>query len=326
MVVLIALLVVTTACEPTTGGDGDRPRVVATTTQVGSIVRELGADAIHLTVLLGPGVEAHDFELTPDQAAALEQADLVLVSGAGLEDWLDDTIEGTGNADRVRDLSEGIELRSPSEEEPAHGHDDDEEAHHDDEEEHHDDEEGRDHGDEVDPHYWLSGPNALVMIENARAALVELAPASAEPIDDRAAELVARVEAADAEVRRLIDQIPPDERRIVTDHDALGYFVDEYGLEFVGSVFPTLDVSSEPSAREVEALIAEIRGSGVRAVFTESSVNPRLARAIAEESGARLVNEPIYTDSLGEEGSGADTLDGMLLHNARVIHDGLTGG
>ncbi len=304
----MVVLVVASACGSATVGEGDRPRVVATTTQVGSIARELGGDAIDLTVLLGPGVEAHDFELSAEQAAALEGADLVLISGAGLEDWLDDTIEGTGNADRVRDLSEGIELRTPSEEDPAHA-DDDEEEHH----------------DEVDPHYWLSGPNALVMVENARDALVELAPASGEAIDDRAAELIARIEAADAEVRRLIGEIPPDGRRIVTDHDALGYFVDEYGLELVGSVFPSLDVSSEPSAREVEALIAEIRASGTRAIFTESSVNPRLARAIAEESGARLVEEPIYTDSLGEEGSGADTLDRMLLHNARVIHDGLTG-
>jgi len=90
-------------------------------------------------------------------------------------------------------------------------------------------------------------------------------------------------------------------------------------------VFPSLDVSSEPSARDVETLVAQIREAGVTAIFTESSVNPRLARAIANEAGARLVTEPIYTDSLGEEGSGAETLDGMLVHNATVIRDGLTG-
>jgi ABC-type Zn uptake system ZnuABC Zn-binding protein ZnuA len=84
-------------------------------------------------------------------------------------------------------------------------------------------------------------------------------------------------------------------------------------------------VASEPSAREIEALVAEIREHDVRALFTESSVNPRLAAAVADETEARLVDEPIYTDSLGAEGSGADTLDGMLLHNARVIRDGLAG-
>jgi len=123
----------------------------------------------------------------------------------------------------------------------------------------------------------------------------------------------------------MIEEIPEDRRKIVTDHDALVYFIEEYGLEFVGSVFPSLDVSSEPSAREIELLVAEIREQGVTAIFTESSVNPRLAAAVAEETDARLVEDPIYTDSLGPEGSGAGTLDGMLLHNARVIRDGLLG-
>jgi ABC-type Zn uptake system ZnuABC Zn-binding protein ZnuA len=305
------------ACAPAQPVDSDRPSVVATTTQVGSIARELGGDTIDLTVLLEPGVEAHDFELTPERAAALERADLVLISGAGLEDWLDGTLVASGGADRVRDLSDGVELRTPGDHEPAHGHDDEDGAH--------DDEDGAHGDDEIDPHYWLSGPNQVRMIENARDALVELAPAASGEIEGRAAALIDRIEAADAEVRRLIGEIPADRRGIVTDHDALGYFVEEYGLEFVGSIFPSLDVSSEPSAREVETLVAEIREAGVAAIFTESSVDPRLARAIAQESGARLVEEQLYTDSLGADGSGAETLDGMLLHNARVIHAGLTG-
>jgi ABC-type Zn uptake system ZnuABC Zn-binding protein ZnuA len=325
----VAVLVLS-ACAPAQQVDSDLPSVVATTTQVGSIARELGGEAIDLTVLLQPGVEAHDFELTPEQAAALERADLVLISGAGLEDWLDDTLLASGGADRVRDLSAGVELRTPGDHEPTHGHDDEDGAHddedgaHDDEDGAHDDEDGA-HDDEDDPHYWLSGPNQVRMVENARDALVALVPAASGAIEERATALIERIEDADAEVRRLIGEIPADRRGIVTDHDALGYFVEEYGLEFVGSIFPSLDVSSEPSAREIETLIGEIREADVTAIFTESSVDPRLARAIAEESGARLVDEQLYTDSLGPEGSGADTLDGMLLHNARVIHAGLTG-
>lgn len=309
---LASLVLVVAACASGAqdGAGTDRVRVVATTTQVGSVARELGGEAIELTVLLSPGVEAHDFELSPEQAAALEQADLVLISGAGLEDWLEDSIEATGGRDRVRDLSEGVELRTPGDDEPGHDHDDD-----------------ADHDEaDRDPHYWLSGPNAVRMVENARDALVEAAPEAQAEIEARAGDLIGRIEAADAEVHRLMAEIPEDERKLVTDHDALGYFVDEYRLEFVGSVFPSLDVSSEPSAREIEALVAEVRQAGVTAIFTESSVNPRLVRAIANEAGVQLVDEPIYTDSLGEEGSGADTLDGMLLHNARVIHAGLTGG
>jgi ABC-type Zn uptake system ZnuABC Zn-binding protein ZnuA len=327
-----AALVFTMAACGTEGApsDSERPVVVATTTQVGSIAEELGGEAIDLTVLLSPGVEAHDFALTPAQAAALEQADLILISGADLETWLDDTIEAAGVEDRVRDLSEGVTLRTPGEGEPVHGHDDDEHGHededglHDDDDDEHGDDDGHGHG-ETDPHYWMTASNAIVMVQNARTALLEVAPEDADGIEERAAALIARLEAADDEVRSLIGEIPPDQRKLVTDHDAIGYFVDEYGLTFVGSIFPSLDVSSEPSARDVELLVQEIREAGVTAIFTESSVNPRLARAIADEAGARLVTEPIYTDSLGEEGSGAETIDGMLIHNATVIRDGLAG-
>lgn len=297
---VLALAFVLAACA-TAGSAGDEPAlsVVATTTQVGSIVDEIGGDDVALTVLLQPGVEAHDFEITPAAGAAIEGADLILKSGAGLELWLDEAIETIGGADRVRDLSEGIELRTPDEVGEA-GHE-----------------------EEVDPHYWLTAPNAIRMVENARDALTDAAPEAAEAINERAAALIGRLEEADAGIRALIDEIPEDRRLIVTDHDALGYFIDEYGLTFGGSVFPSLDVTAEPSARDIEELVATIRENDIRAIFTESAVNPALSEAVAAETDAQLVDDPLYTDSLGPAGSGAETLDGMLLHDARVIHDAL---
>ena len=294
---------VVAACSAEAPSDDGRLRVVATTTQVGSIAAEVAGDAIDLTVLLRPGVEAHDFELTPAAGAAIERADVVLVSGAGLEDWLADTLDTLGATERARDLSAGIELRVRGDHDPGEGE-----------------------AGAVDPHYWLSGPNAIAMVENARDALVEAFPLERDGFTRRAQALIDRLVATDDEIRGLMAEVPADRRRIVTDHDALGYFIDEYGLRFVGSVFPALDVASEPSAQEIEALVDAIRTEGVTAIFTESSVDPMLARAVAEETNARLVDEPIYTDSLGPPGSGADTLDGMLRHNARVIQEGLIGG
>ncbi len=297
IVLVVVVALVAAGCGAGFGNEADEPpRVVATTTQVGSLAREIGGDSIELTVLMEPGIEAHDFELTPEAGAALEEADLILVSGAGLEEWLTDALATIGGAENVRDMSETATLRSSDES-----------------------------AGETDPHYWLSGPNAIVMARNVQRALTDLVPAAADALDARAKALVDRLEAADAEARGLIDEIPEPRRKVVTDHDALGYFIEEYGLTFVGSVFPTMDVASEPSARDIEALVSEVRAEGVTAIFTESSVNPRLARAVAAETGATIVDEPIYTDSLGAEGSGADTLDGMLLHNARVIRNGLIG-
>lgn len=296
----IAMVAALVACTPDGDGPSGARRVVATTTQVGSLAREIGGADIELTVLLRPGVEAHDFELTPEAGAALERADLVLLSGAGLEGWLADTLDAVGATDRQRDMSEGVALRELSV--------------------------GGERSDAIDPHYWLSGPNAIEMASNVRDALTEAFPDASSAFEERASALIERLEAADARARTMLAELPADRRQLVTDHDALGYFIDEYGLEFVGSVFPSLDVASEPSAQQVEELVAAIRANDVAAVFTESSVNPALARAVADETDARLVDEPLYTDSVGPEGSGADTLDGMLIHNARVIHDGLIGG
>jgi zinc/manganese transport system substrate-binding protein len=288
------------ACSASTPSpSGGLLRVVATTTQVGSAAGEVGGDDIQLTVLLSPGAEAHDFEITPPAAAAIEDADLILESGAGLETWLHDALTTIGGQERVRDMSAGVELRAP--EDPA------------------------DAG-EVDPHWWLSAPNAILMVEHVRDALIAARPDLADGFTSRAAAYIARLEAADVEIRRLMAEIPEDRRGIVTNHDALGYFIAEYRLHFVGSVFTSLDVTSEPNPAQLAALADTIRREGVTAIFSESAVNPRLAQAIADETGARVVDTPLYTDSLGPPGSSGATLDGMLLHDAQVIHDALVAG
>lgn len=294
---LLAVLILG-GCDPYADSGGDKPQIVATTTQVGQIAGQLGGDDIQLTTLLSPGVEAHDFEMTPDQAGAVERADLILKSGAGLEHWLDEALETIGGADRVRDMSEGIQTRTIEE----------------------------DGVEETDPHYWLSAPNAILMVNNVRDALSEAVPDAATRIGERADAYVARLEAADAEIHSLIGDIPEADRGIVTNHDALGYFMAEYGLRFVGSIFPSLDVSAEPDPGQLAELADTIRAAGVKAIFPESAVNPALAEAIADETGALVVDEVLYTDSLGPPGSGADTLDGMLITDATVIHDALTAG
>jgi zinc/manganese transport system substrate-binding protein len=309
---LVIGLVVTACASGDQEDSGDGLMVVATTTQAGSIAAEVGGDAIDLTVLLQPGTEAHDYEMTPADAAAVEDAALVLRSGAGLESWLDEALETIATDGVLVDLSEAVDLREPAEGEPAH------------EEEPGHEEEGED--DHVDPHYWLSGPNAIQMVRNVAAALGEAIPSDAAEFDQRAVTLIARIEAADAEAGALMDEIPEDRRGIVTNHDALGYFIDEYGLRLVGSIFPNLDVSSEPSPQELAELIETIGSEGVVAIFSDTVVNPGLAETLAAETGAVVVEEPLYTDSLGPPTSDAETLDGMLLHNARVIHGALAEG
>ena len=292
-------VVLLAACAaPTPSSSGGQLRVVATTTQVGEAARAVGGDAIQLTVLLQPGADAHEFEITPPAAAALERSDLILESGAGLESWLQQPLVTIGGKDRLHDMSAGIALRK---------------------------QDASAHATEVDPHYWLTAPNAIHLVQNVRDTLSAARPDLADGFAARAAAYVARLQAADTEIRRLMAEIPPQRRGIVTNHDALGYFMAEYGLHFVGSVFPSLDVSSEPDPAQLASLADTIRREGVTAIFSESAVNPRLARAIADETGAHVIDTPLYTDSLGPPGSVGATLDGMLLHDAQVIHDALIG-
>jgi ABC-type Zn uptake system ZnuABC Zn-binding protein ZnuA len=283
------------ACSGPSSSDGGRLKVVATTTQVGQIAAELGGNDIELTTLLSPGAEAHELEITPAQAAAIEDAEIILISGAGLETWLQDTLQTIGGEQKVRDMSKGVSLRTT-------------------------DEAG---SQQTDPHYWLDGPNAMIMVRNVRDALVAAAPSAADAISRRADAYLARLATADKRVRALIGEVPEADRGIVTNHDALGYFIDEYGLRFVGSIFSSLDVSAEPNPQQLAALVQTIRANHVTAIFSESAVNPKLAQAIAQESGARVAEGVLYTDSLGPAGSDADTLDAMLVHDATVIHDGL---
>jgi zinc/manganese transport system substrate-binding protein len=300
LILAVGLVIGVAGCAAGSPQPSDgRLRVVATTTQVGEAARAVGGDDIQLTVLLRPGAEAHEFEITPPAAAALERSDLILESGAGLERWLASALATLGGQDRLRDMSTGVALRAP---------DDSAEA------------------TEVDPHWWLTAPNAIHLVDNVRDALSTARPDLADGFATRAAAYATRLQEADAEIRRLMNEIPPARRGIVTNHDALGYFMAEYGLHFIGSVFPSLDVSSEPNPAQLAALADTIRREGVVAIFSESAVNPRLAQAIADETGAHVVDTPLYTDSLGPPGSDGETLDGMLLHNARVIHDALTGG
>ena len=297
---MVALAACASTFPPPANG---RLRVVATTTQVGAAAREVGGTDIALTVLLKPGAEAHEFEITPPAAAALEKSDLILESGAGLEAWLQHPLQVLGGADRLRDMSAGVKLRSPDDPgTPRPGG-----------------------PTPVDPHYWLTAPNAIRMVDNVRDALSAARPQLASAFAERAAAYVARLNRADVEIRRLMSEIPEARRGIVTNHDALGYFMDTYGLHFVGSIFPSLDVSADPNPAQLAALADTIRSARVTAIFSESAVNPKLARAIAQETGARVVDLPLYTDSLGPAGSGADTLDGMLLYDAGVIHAALVG-
>ncbi|SDS11399.1 metal ABC transporter substrate-binding protein [Agrococcus carbonis] len=328
-----ALSLVLTGCSAAggAGSPGDRLEIVATTTQLADVTRELVGDAADVTSLLQPGASAHAFDPGPSALTALAGADLLVVSGAGLETWLEGTIEASGFDGTLVDTSEGLDLLA-AEDDPHEGHDhgDDEHGHegetaaehaaHADE---HADEQadseadahaGHDHG-EHDPHVWTDPANVILQAE----AIVE-AVAAADPdadIDASATAYLERLHELDAWMRASIEQVPVDERLVVTTHDTFGYLERAYDVQVVGTVLPSIDDSADASAAHIDELVAEIRATGAPVVFSENAIDPQLAATIAREAGVELREgeDALAADALGPEGSDTATYIGAQVHN-----------
>ncbi|UOE43339.1 metal ABC transporter substrate-binding protein [Agromyces larvae] len=304
----------------------DRPQIVATTTQIADFARELVGDQAEVVQLLEPGQSAHSFDPSAGQLLAISRADAVLVNGAGLESWLDDALDSAGFDGPVVDASQGIELFGTDDHE--HGEDahaDD--AHAEDGDEHADeasdpDDHDADH-DHADgnPHIWTSPANATRMVENLADGLAEIPGIDADAVRTAEAGYTARLADLDAWIRENIAQVPVEQRLLVTNHDAFTYFLHEYDITLVGSVIPSFDDNAEPSAAEIDELVAKIRATGVRAVFAEQAISPKTAATIARESGVTVYSgdDALYGDALGAAGTEGATYIGSTVHNVRLM-------
>ncbi len=274
------------------GADG-RLTVVATTTQAADLTRAVAGDRADVVQLLQPNSDPHDYEVRPEDVKALERADLVVRSGGELDHWLDGAIDSSGSdapqltlIDHVRTL--------PGDDGP-------------------------------DPHWWQDPRNAARAVAAIEAALAKAEPAAARGFADRAAAYTERIDALDEAVAACVDRLPPQQRKLVTTHDSLGYYARRYGLEVIGAVIPSRSTLAQPSAGELTQLVQTIRDAGVKAIFAESSVNPKVERAVADEAGARI-GRALWADSLGPRGSDGATYLGSVAANTRAIVDGLSGG
>jgi ABC-type Zn uptake system ZnuABC Zn-binding protein ZnuA len=302
--------------------EGEKLKVVATTNIIGDLVRNVGDDTVELTTMLPVGADPHTFNPTPQDAALVADAHVVLINGLHLEEFLEELIENAGGEAAVVTLSNNVETRE-FEAGEGHAHGDEEGDHHD-EEEHEDDAHEDEHGhahEGADPHIWMTPANAMVMVHNIEHALSELDPANAESYEANAEAYEAQLEELDAWVMEQISAIPEENREMVTDHEAFGYYADRYGLDIVGTVIPSTSTNAEPSAQELAELQEEIGKLDVRAVFVGTTVNPVLAERVAEDTGIELV--PLYTGSLGEANSGVETYLDFIRYNTTAIVDGL---
>lgn len=270
---------------------GSGLKVVATTTQIRSMAEAVLGDRGTVRSILPPGADAHDFEPKPSTVQAVSESDLVLKNGISLDDWVDKLVENAGGERPLITVTEGIPLHA-GDEEGEHG--------------------------QSDPHVWLNVTNAITMTANIRDALIEADPANEAAYQANAGTYITRLRELDRYIKDQIATIPPVDRKMVTNHDALGYYIDAYGLTFVGSIIPSMSTGAQPSAQDVAELIRKIKEAKVKAIFLESRVNPALARQVGSDTGAKVV-DTLYGDALGEAGTPGATYEGMMRFNTDTI-------
>ncbi len=280
---------------------GEKLRVAATTGIVADVVANVGGDAIELTPLLPVGADPHSYTPTPQDLRALNDAHVIFVNGLGLEESLLPILENLDRPAPLVSVNLGVDTLQLDHEE-ASGHDGGED----------------DHAGGADPHTWFSVPNVMVWTDNIATALAAMDTARAEEYRAAAASYQGELRTLDVELRSQIDALPAEQRKLVTDHVALGYLAAEYGFETVGSVVPSLSTLAAASAQELAALQEAMAAEGVAALFVSTTVNTQTAAQLANDLGIPVVE--LYTGSLSDAaGPAATYLELMRYDLARIV-------
>jgi ABC-type Zn uptake system ZnuABC Zn-binding protein ZnuA len=253
------------------------------------MTRAVAGNRLDVHQILEPGSDPHEYEPRPSDAEAVAGAKVVIRSGGDVDDWLSGLIDQAGGRADVVTLIDHVE---------RHGQ---------------------------DPHWWQDPRNAEAAVETIRAALAKADPAGAAGYRARADAYVARLKALDGQIATCVGRLPAGERKLVTSHDALGYYARRYGFKVIGAAIPSLSTQAQPSAASTKRLVDQIKTQHVAAIFPESALNPKLEEAIARDAGAR-VGGALWADTLGPKGSSGATYLGALAANTRTIVSALSRG
>ncbi len=292
---LIALTALTACGKPAdeAGAVDGKKKVVATTTMIEDLARELSGGDIQVDGIMKPGGDPHLYTPTPADATLIARADLVLTNGLKLEGWIDDLVRNAGGGASIKEISGGVEaLKDPLK------------------------------TNYPDPHIWHDVKRWMIVTRNTADALAALSPEHAGAIKAREAAYLDKLAALDKEVQRQIDLIPREQRVLITSHDAFQYYARSYGVEVVA--VQGLSTQSEAGAQDVARVVDVIRARKIPAVFIETSVNPKLIEQISRETGVSI-GGTLFSDSLGDTGAPGGTYVGMIEENTRLIVKALGG-
>ena len=283
-----APLLLGSAIGSTSANAADKIKVATSFSVLGDMVRQVGGDRVEVTSFVGPNGDAHVYEPTPGDAKTLLDANILVVNGLGLEGWMSRLQKSSGFKGQVVTATKGIKSRQMEEEE---------------------------HGKTrkiTDPHAWQSLANGRIYVQNIRDGLVAADPAGKDAYEANATKFLADIDAVEKTVKDSIAKLPPARRKIITTHDAFGYFGATYGMEFIAP--EGVSTESEASARDVAKIIRQIKAEKIPAVFLENVTDHRLLDQIAKETGARI-GGTLYSDALSDANGPAATYLDMFRHN-----------
>lgn len=275
-------------------GADDAPEVVATSTILADLTEQIGESEIQLTSILEPGADPHVYEPVPADTVALERADLILYNGYNLEPGLIRLMNSAGvDAEKVAvgEVASPLEVEGQS---------------------------------TPDPHVWGDVQNVILMVNAIRDALIEVSEGDRPLFEQNAADLVAELERLDTWIAEQIATIPPENRRLVTTHDAFQYYARAYSLDVIGTLIG-ISTEEQPSAQTVQRLVESVRATGVPTIFAETTINPALIQTVAEEARVELSPQQLYSDSIGAPGGDGDSYIKMMVSNTRAIVEALGG-
>jgi zinc/manganese transport system substrate-binding protein len=266
----------------------ERLNVVASFSILGDFVRNVGGDRINLTTLVGADSDVHVYTPAPSDAKRIADAKLVIVNGLGLEGWLPRLVQSSGAKAEVVTASAGIAPLKL--------------------------------GSAADPHGWQSVPNAKIYVTGIADALAAADPDDAEFFRAQTKAYLEKLETLDREIREAVAKIPPERRKVISTHDAFGYFAAEYGVQFIAPL--GVSTETEPSARDIATIISQIKAQKIPAVFLENISDDRLIRRIAAETGSKVGGTLISDGLTGEKGPAPTYID-MVRHNIKALTSAL---
>jgi len=285
---LVLLATLGLALSTSTAGAIEPIKIVTSFSILADITRQIGGDRVSVDALVGPEEDAHVFDPAPRDAARISAAKLIIINGLGFEGWIDRLIKASGGVPRIVTASEGI----TSHQAMIGGL------------------------ERIDPHAWQDVSNIKIYARNITNALIEIDPENGTIYRANLAFYDEELVALDIEIRAAIKAIPLERRKIVTTHDAFGYFARAYGVEMIAP--QGMSTEAEPSAKDVAKIIRQVKSEQIPAVFLESVSDPRLAERISDESGAHIGGK-LYSDALSKENTPSGTYIGMMKANIREL-------